>query len=299
MSAGSRICTYTNSSYYSNNLVLIFLIIRSNLFLQGNGLERNFHVPLHIPPSTPTHWAEKFLTRHSEGSGLNNSLAQLKERKVGNEDDSIVPIFVQSGTGKCINKTQNSSDREKLTPSSPTYSFRSIKHKNVCDKDPKLTTSPSSHSVKSTTDPSTREKNEGLVKEPNAIQYQEYQDFPVTNVSRSDDIGTCSQQEFRTRLPPFDTRFVESVRDVENRNGSHLRSISHSRKDNINEPDNCSEYLGDRTNVSLQMGNVDKSDDVSETSIVDSVSGFDISPDDVVGVIGQKHFWKARKAIVK
>lgn len=288
--------------------------------MQGNGLERNFHFPLHIPPSTPTHRAEK---RQSEGSGLNNSLAQLKERKkVGDEEDFIVPVFVQSGTGQCIDKTQNSIDRENLTPIIPTYSGRSIKHKNVCDKDPKFTNSRAiklrqevrceseecpkvsgpSHSVKSTTDLSTREKIEGLVKESNATQDQEYRVFPVTNVRRSDDIDACSQQEFRTRSPPVDTRFVESVRDVENGDGPHhLRSISHLREDNIspNEPDNGSEYLGGRTNVSLQMGNVDKSDDVSETSMVDSISGFDISPDDVVGVIGQQHFWKARKAIVK
>jgi len=47
------------------------------------------------------------------------------------------------------------------------------------------------------------------------------------------------------------------------------------------------------------LGNVDRVDDESDTSMVDSISGLDISPDDVVGVIGQKHFWKARKAIVK
>lgn len=40
-------------------------------------------------------------------------------------------------------------------------------------------------------------------------------------------------------------------------------------------------------------------DTVSETSMVDSISGAEISPDDVMGIIGQKHFWKARRAIVK
>lgn len=44
---------------------------------------------------------------------------------------------------------------------------------------------------------------------------------------------------------------------------------------------------------------MDRVDDESDTSMVESISGLDISPDDVVGVIGQKHFWKARKAIVK
>ncbi|KAF5444798.1 hypothetical protein F2P56_033898 [Juglans regia] len=33
-------------------------------------------------------------------------------------------------------------------------------------------------------------------------------------------------------------------------------------------------------------------------SMVDPIPGFDIFPDDVVGIIGQKHFWKSRRAIV-
>lgn len=36
-------------------------------------------------------------------------------------------------------------------------------------------------------------------------------------------------------------------------------------------------------------------DDVSD----DSISSVDVSPDEVVGVIGQKRFWRARKAIAK
>ncbi|CAA7397294.1 unnamed protein product [Spirodela intermedia] len=38
--------------------------------------------------------------------------------------------------------------------------------------------------------------------------------------------------------------------------------------------------------------------DVSETSMADSVAGANISPDNVAGVIGPKHFWKARRAII-
>ncbi|KAG5524763.1 hypothetical protein RHGRI_031433 [Rhododendron griersonianum] len=54
----------------------------------------------------------------------------------------------------------------------------------------------------------------------------------------------------------------------------------------------------DETCESLIRGNGDRSDDASEISMVDSITGLDICPDDVVGVIGQKHFWKARREIV-
>ncbi|KAF7145711.1 hypothetical protein RHSIM_Rhsim04G0229000 [Rhododendron simsii] len=49
--------------------------------------------------------------------------------------------------------------------------------------------------------------------------------------------------------------------------------------------------------VPLQVGELDRNADVSETSMVDSMSGAEISPDDVVGDIGQKQFLKTRRAI--
>ncbi|KAM3758036.1 hypothetical protein ACB098_01G012400 [Castanea mollissima] len=279
---------------------------------QGSGLERNFHFPLPDPSPTPTHRAETFLAQQAEGSSLNKSLAQLEQRNgVGDEDDFIVPVFVQSGAGS---RTQNSVDREKLTPFSPRYSGHSIKHQNVCDKDPKLMTSPGPdlrqevrceieevpkasgpcRLAKSKTNLSTKEKFEGLVKESNATPDQEYQDCPVTNICNLDDSDL--QQEFRTRSQPIDNGLVGSIREGD---VAHRRRVSHSREDdsNPNEADNDFQYCGDRSNLSLQMANVDKGDDVSETSMVDSISGLDISPDDVVGMIGQKHFWKARRAI--
>ncbi|XP_031482173.1 protein EARLY FLOWERING 3-like isoform X1 [Nymphaea colorata] len=41
-----------------------------------------------------------------------------------------------------------------------------------------------------------------------------------------------------------------------------------------------------------------RADDVSETSMMGSSSSLEVSPDDVVGVIGPKQFWKARRAIL-
>ncbi|MQL71601.1 hypothetical protein Taro_003909 [Colocasia esculenta] len=51
-------------------------------------------------------------------------------------------------------------------------------------------------------------------------------------------------------------------------------------------------------NKNQALEDADRNDDASETSMVDSIPGVDICPDDVVGLIGPKHFWKARRAIV-
>uniref|UniRef100_A0A5B7BD38 Putative Hydroxyproline-rich glycoprotein family protein n=1 Tax=Davidia involucrata TaxID=16924 RepID=A0A5B7BD38_DAVIN len=97
---------------------------------------------------------------------------------------------------------------------------------------------------------------------------------------------------------------VESERDIGKRNASTLEGASYSRPsfgDNNGSPNRCDntcEHHEDRECMSLQVGDVDGNDDVSDTSMVDSISGLNISADDVVGVIGLEHFWKARRAIV-
>ncbi|KAA8541716.1 hypothetical protein F0562_022868 [Nyssa sinensis] len=97
---------------------------------------------------------------------------------------------------------------------------------------------------------------------------------------------------------------VESERDIEKRNASTLEGVLYSRPSfgdnhgNPNRCDNASEHHKDRECVSSQVGDVDRNDDVSDPSMVDSILGLNISPDDVVEVIGLKHFWKTRRAIV-
>ncbi|KAK6140766.1 hypothetical protein DH2020_025485 [Rehmannia glutinosa] len=84
--------------------------------------------------------------------------------------------------------------------------------------------------------------------------------------------------------------------EVEKRYSSNSRKALPSDQNIVHD---LSDDAGSREDGScrpLQMGNLDC---VSETSILDVVSELDMTPDDVVGVIGQKHFWKARRAIVQ
>ncbi|KAJ6416031.1 hypothetical protein OIU84_004762 [Salix udensis] len=59
-----------------------------------------------------------------------------------------------------------------------------------------------------------------------------------------------------------------------------------------------SKYCEDKQSGSLKAGDLERNDDAAETSVVDSIISLEITPDDVVGVIGEKQFWKARRAIV-
>nr|AIN75607.1 EARLY FLOWERING 3 [Dimocarpus longan] len=292
---------------------------------QGSGPERNVPFPISVPHKTPSRLTEKFHARQSAGSTLTIPLPQLEQRKkAGDEDDFTVPVYVHSGKNQNSSKTHNGVDGGKLSPYGPPYPGHSLKSQNVYDNDPKRSSlsdlnlrqearhqseenpntnfSSRDHSLKPSATLSSREKIDGLVKEASASPIQESRDLPESHFNRPNDNDTSLRPETRTRSQPVDRRCgdgVESMRDINKGVVHQSRSGSHSREDNSCpiEPDIDSEYREEKTCGSLQLGDRDKSDAVSETSMVDSISGLDISPDDVVGIIGQKHFWKARKAI--
>ncbi|KAK6249013.1 hypothetical protein QUC31_020578 [Theobroma cacao] len=285
---------------------------------QGCSLERNMLFPSRVSLSTSTNLAEKFSTRQLGGASVNAPLARLEQRKVRDEDDFMVPVFVNSETGHQHNKTKNGSDGEKLTPLSPTYPSRLIKLQNVFDKDPNRSSysvvnlrkevrdqieessrvcSSRERSVKTAADLSTRENSDGHVKEANMSPDQDCGEHPASRLSRLHENDACLQQPANNGC----NNGAELMRDIDEGILSRQRSMSYSEGNHSgpDETNNDSECRGDKTCGSLQWANEDKSDNVSETSIVDSASGSDISPDDVVEIIGQKHFLKARRAIVK
>ncbi|CAL9097317.1 unnamed protein product [Musa acuminata var. zebrina] len=61
---------------------------------------------------------------------------------------------------------------------------------------------------------------------------------------------------------------------------------------------NCHKEDSAKKNGLLEFRDLERKDDASEPLMVGTVSGLVISPDDIVGVIGSKHFWKARRAII-
>ncbi|XP_043720130.1 protein HEADING DATE 3B-like isoform X2 [Telopea speciosissima] len=136
----------------------------------------------------------------------------------------------------------------------------------------------------------------------------EHQSSQPDGFGRVCDTGGWVQQEYRPVLLQNNTVYgdgisVESV-GLEKGNVSSVRSEPFSRispgnsRRSPGQAEFGSEYHEDNSHGSLQVRGMDRNDDVSETSMLDSISRLDISPDDVVGVIGQNRFWKARRAIV-
>ncbi|KAL7166420.1 hypothetical protein ACSBR2_037155 [Camellia fascicularis] len=106
-------------------------------------------------------------------------------------------------------------------------------------------------------------------------------------------------QDQRKNSNGIDREDDEPVRGIENGHSSILsRDSCLEELGSPNNPTFESGYHEDNRCESLQIAKGDREDDASETSMVDSIPGLDMSPDDVVGIIGQKQFWKARRAIV-
>ncbi|EEF45821.1 protein EARLY FLOWERING 3 [Ricinus communis] len=293
---------------------------------QGSGYERNLHLPLHVPPSTHSHLDEKLHSRQPDGGNSNAASAQIEQRKKkGDEDDFRVPVFLHSGMGQSLGKTQSGIDMENSTSFGQNYLGHSTRLRDAGDKDQKnnisrgpnlrqdarnqskenleACVSSRGHSVRSFT--SSPSKELMIVRPEDASPSQQNLDDPVASSSSLCENDVCLQQEASAALlqqndSGHDEGVPELTRELEKGNGPQPMSDSHSTEDlnSPNEPEIDSEHHGDRSYMSVQFGNGDKSDDVSEISMLDSVSALDVSPDDVVGIIGQKHFWKARRAIV-
>ncbi|KAI4337111.1 hypothetical protein L6164_015564 [Bauhinia variegata] len=292
---------------------------------QGTVPERNYIFPVHLPPQTHTYRAEKHISRHSDGANLNTSVSQLEQRKRKvDEDDFRVPVYVHSRIGQSHDKTQKSFDGRKLTPVGSRYSGSTIEGnvQNDYDKDPKaIGSQPVSMSkdVRSESEglPKVSPSKEQLVKsarktsngdslvwQAKATPNQESQDCPVENLSRLRQGDACLLQESGVGIQSNDTGYggglVESTRDTDKGNAPVPRSCSHSPSNHsspletINGTANHDAWTG----RSVHKGTFEKSDNISKISTVDNLSSLKVSPDDVVDIIGQKHFWKARRAII-
>ncbi|KAJ1423468.1 protein EARLY FLOWERING 3-like [Sesbania bispinosa] len=284
---------------------------------QGTVPERNYVFPVHLPPQTPTRRAEKHISRQSGGgANLNASLVQLEQRKKVDEDDFMVPVYIRSGTGQSNDKSLESFDGKKLTSTGSRYFGCSVTGQNDCERDPKQNGSPLVNmrkDVRSETDGlpqvnpnkeqtlmsarniSTGENIQTLVRKAKLTSNQEFQNYAVSKLSRLRQGDACLRRDCgigsQSNGIEQSDGLVESTMETDKRNAPTENQTSQA------EAINDTEYHDTRTGSPIQRGSLNKSDNVSKISRVENLSTLKISPDDVVGLIGQKHFWKARRAI--
>ncbi|GFZ17201.1 hydroxyproline-rich glycoprotein family protein [Actinidia rufa] len=281
---------------------------------QESGHERGMFYQLHQHRSTQP--AEKPFAGSSD---YNNPLAVLEQEKRQDDEDFTVPTFVESETGKDHSKNSNGMNREVFPSSTPACLCHSMNTHNTSDKEPRRSSNTGfsfrqegicqdeehpkesmevgEKSVTYVRGSPAKEKTKGPLKQTDTSAGQEHRHNLANNSDRLHSSGASLNHESRAG-PQMQNSMCgngvsnEPVMGKENGSYSVLRNDSCPEKlGSLNATNDCGHHEA-KPHGSLQMGNGDRSDEASETSMVD------ISPDDVVGIIGQKHFWKARKAIV-
>ncbi|KAE8718871.1 Detected protein of unknown function [Hibiscus syriacus] len=248
---------------------------------QESNLERNMHFP--------SHSATTNLARHHLGGLSANARVTGFElrKKVRDENDFAVPVFLNSETGQHYSRSKDGFDGEKL--------------QNVRDEDANRGSSSGAgsrrevkdHSVESskacrsrersirTADISTREMIDGRANEVNVSPNKNSGEIPASRSSRSQENDACSVQMLRAGRQEVDNGCTDDAAlttTIGEGTLSRKRSMSYSKWNHSlpDETTNDSECHEDKTCGSLELANGDKSDNVSETSMVDSASSLDI-----------------------
>ncbi|CAH8369543.1 unnamed protein product [Eruca vesicaria subsp. sativa] len=222
-------------------------------------VERNLSAQ-HIDSSSTGQATDNFVSQMPFMENVRTS-AQNDQRKIAREeDDFAVPVFINSRRSQC--------------------------HGSSIEKE--IHTTLVKDQVKGST------KRGGFVNS-SGVSASEEMDLEKTASSsdRVNDRSASLRQESRNR-PDRDDRETQVL------DSNNMASECHSEEEghgNPNDVDNGPEYRRSAGYTSMQQIDEEASDDVSDNSMVDSVSSIDVSPDDVVGVLGQKRFWRARKAI--
>lgn len=259
-------------------------------------------------------------------------------KKLGDENDSRFHSSAQSGSNLYCNNSQHSKDQENQhclnlsfsvqfqnttetqKKKTGTINVKEIDHMRIQIEDngkvfeasqnsmEKFATVTSSKDKPSESSPSGKNKSTKSLKQTYSSSNQEYRKnsvnvlkcFPGTNEQLNQELATMPD-----KTVIGDNILVEYRVVTGKENPSKVRSELYSRAllqdDNRNRCglEKRSKYREDKQSGSLKAGDLERNDDAEETSMVDSVTALEITPDDVVGVIGEKQFWKARRAIVK
>ncbi|KZV37295.1 protein EARLY FLOWERING 3 [Dorcoceras hygrometricum] len=262
---------------------------------QGSGIEWGVFSSRQQPPRLI------FEKQNSQYSDLNSPLTETEPRKKLDEDEFAVPIFTNS-------RPSPVDDREKGTPFSPSYFNNSSKFSKAAKSD----------------------VIEHLPRQEGQFHKERYSQGSVVGqhkfvkaISNSSIVEKTGEQQTYTssnhEARSGHSNRINSPELAESKPATGIyRAVSRELKSSLSKS-KCSissnafrsedqtivhdaandgeSREADRSCGPLQTGNMERKESVSEALVVDAVIGLDITPDDVVGILGQRQFWKARRTI--
>lgn len=223
-----------------------------------------------LPPSSSTPGTM------NERATFSNQRLQQEHKRRHEDDDFTVPIFdQQSGTSQRHIGNHQNRENESVTPFGAPFSGRlaNVQNARQINKPQKE----NSHDfARSASNQPSRQNPKVPLKETN-----ESSSFNHRHASKN-----VNSRDYRVDSQADNTLWGDSGVNVANKASGYENTSVPLMEVQVQQE--ALRSPNDLTNA----------DAVSETSMVDSICGVDVSPDDVVGIIGQKHFWKARRAIV-
>lgn len=266
-----------------------------------------------------------------------SNVINLPSKKCGNEDEFRVPISSQVTTLQCRN-SQQSKGKDKVPCLSYTLQLKGDCIEQMNESSTIDLKSREYLRNQDEESPKACQTNEDPVEKSVSLTLARVEDFekissiPSNTVEHSESLKrkhACMSHESRSSLVTdlnklrgpnarFNTEYLTvhdrvALKDdslVQSRIGSVEEVSSKGRTESYLRPslgdenrfpngiekgsERCEENCG-----VVRVGTLNRHEDLSETTMVDSISAVDISPDDVIGVLGEKQFCKTRNAIVK
>lgn len=265
----------------------------SKKFSLGNlGSNADLRVPTSVPSGIDQNCScSKQIEGREKFSKLNSSSSirlQADNEKQMKENDSIDP--------KCRRYVGNQVENGRF--------FRSSR--GLMEKSNSILSARDKILADSSSDPSKKIKNAKSLKRPHASCNQGNKSSSVDILNGVDGpnarlhhgyVATQDKMIFR------ETILVESDRCLKNaskvRNKSCLRQPLGVENGSLNALENRSKAHEEEKCGDMTVGGVNGHNNIPGRSMAESISPPGICPDDVVGIIGQKHFWKLRRAIVQ
>ncbi|KAL0311899.1 UNVERIFIED_CONTAM: protein EARLY FLOWERING 3 [Sesamum radiatum] len=249
-------------------------------------------------PCNPNNSAANLVPRLSQFSSVNSFVSDQSKQ------------LVLAGSQE-FDKYSTDMDRERFSSSNPHVFNHSLKSQDAKE------TGMNEHSTRREGNNQKRENSKEVVvdwvkaisnsssieKQTGPSLIHEPRDEPSDNIDRLK-TDNCVRPELCAESQPSSDRqcnagLRKNTTPVARRNSCDSNKGLPSEDQNlVHGVSNDTESSEDGSYRSPEMNNLERDDSVSETSVLDTISGLDITPDDVVGMIGQKHFWKARRALV-
>jgi len=227
-------------------------------------------------------------------------------KRVDDDDDFRVPTFVNSENASYLNKDTTAVQKRRLNTlhanipqyGCPATANTSVQLAGSCDRPLEQTNTSDAKSAQRERNYNEQKLNDGVVIEDQAEKSFSHPEAREKLTEPSRFVKSSSDREHAASRGLCQESHGDGARD-----GSVVQSESQSKVSHrhryVNATDNCNQTSGAKENKSSERKDADRNDEMSDTSMVGSIPGLEISPDDVVGMIGPKQFWKARRAIVK